>query len=470
VGLFAGGDRGAIAGTLSREIDPWRRTAVENVGEPLRARSSYGRLLRNRNYVRVFSAGLGSIAGSTIASICLVWIVYVATGSALFVGLLGTANLAGALLFSVFGGTLVDRYDRRRLMILADVVRGVAMGIVSLVLALRGFDLAAILGANFLIGAFTTIFNPAEQALVPSLVGTESIADANGLVRSSRSSLQFVGASIGGVLIVTVGPIAGVFANALTFFLSAALLTGMRIPSAKTHAGTPIETRAEYFADLKAGFAWLYRATGFFQLTISATFFNFCANVVATFLVFYATEVLHGSALVFALLLAVEVLGTGIGALLVGPLRAATYAGKAWTIPYGIVSGAAVLLLVAVPAVPVALAVLFAIGLLAGFAGTAWLTAAQILVPTEMQGRYYGIDNLGSVAILPVAQIGGAFLIEAVGLRSTYFLVAVLWMIAGVAFLFPRALMRLGVPSGATSRSAGDASGTTGSHEGTRDG
>ena len=434
------------------------------MADPPPNRGSYGRLFRNRNYVRVFSAGLGSVAGSTIASICLIWIVYSATGNALLVGLLGTANLAGALLFSVFGGALVDRYDRRRLMILADLVRGAAMGIVSLVLAVRGFDLEVILGANFLVGALTTIFNPAEQAIVPSLVAAESVADANGLVRSSRSSLQFVGASIGGVLIVTVGPIVGVFANALTFLLSAALLTGMRIPSSKSMVGKPAETRAAYFADLKAGFAWLYGAKGFFQLTLSATFFNFCSTFVGTFLVFYATELLHGSALVFALLLAVEVLGSGIGSLLVGPLRGATYAGKAWTIPYGVVSGLAALLLVVVPVVPVALAVLFAIGVLSGFAGTAWLTAAQLLVPTEMQGRYYGIDNLGSIAILPAAQIGGALLIEAFGLRSTYLLVAAIWILAGLVFLLPRALMQLGVrPGGPTSRTGADASGTTGS-------
>ncbi|MGI0070737.1 MAG: MFS transporter [Thermoplasmata archaeon] len=433
------------------------------------AESTYRELLRNRNYFRVFSAGLGSVAGSTIATVCLVWIVAVDTGSALDVALLGTASLVAAIAFSTLGGTLVDRYDRRRLMILSDVTRALALAAVVVVFVLRGFNLPVLLVAEGVIGAFTVLFNPAEQAIVPALVPEHQVADANGLVRSSRSSLQFVGASVGGVLIVTLGPLWGVGVNAATFALSAALLTGLVIaPRAGATIGWPGAT--SYLAELRAGFRWLWRARAFFQLTMSAMFFNFCSTVIGTFLVFYATDVLHGSALVYAALLAAEVAGTAIGSLLVGRLGAARYAGKAWVVPYGVVSGLVALALALAPSVPTAIAVLFALGTLGGFAGTAWLTAAQLLVPTEMQGRYFGIDGLGSYAILPAAQIGGAFLIGAFATRTTYLLAAVVWVVAGVAFLAPRALWRLGVRPGeaVTFRSGGGGAGTSESPGGTR--
>jgi len=430
---------------------------------------TYRGLVRNPNFLRVFSAGIGSVAGSAITSVCLVWIVYASTGSALDVGLLGAANVAGAILFSVFGGTLVDRSDRRRLLILSYLVRAAAMTVVVVVLEIHGFSLPTLLGAYFLIGAFTTVFNPAEQAIVPALVRAGEVADANGLVRSSRSAVQFAGSAVAGLLIVTIGPTIGLVVNALTFFLSATLLTGLRVASPnRGHAAGP--GRPTYFSDVREGFRWLYGARGFFELTLSAMFFNFCANFVFTFLVFYVTELLHGSALLFALLLALEVLGVAIGSLLVGRVGAARYAGKAWTIPYGVGSGLLALLFIAVPTLAIAAPVVFVLGLFSGFAGTAWLTAAQLLVPDEMQGRYFGIDNLGSVAILPVAQIGGAFLIVADGLRTTYVAVALLWIVSGLAFLLPRALMRLGVRAEVTSRTAGAASGTSGSPEGTRGG
>jgi MFS family permease len=407
------------------------------------AATSYRRLFRNGAFLRVFTAGLGSVAGSSIATVCIVWIVFIATGSALDVALVAVSAMAGNILFSVFGGTLVDRYDRRRLMVLSDAVRAVALAAIVVVFAVRGFNLPALLGASFVVGALTVLFNPAEQAILPSLVAADTLADANGLVRSSRSALMFVGASVGGVLIVTVGALSGLAVNAATFAVSAALLVGLRtsapaVPSRLLPPGS-------YFRDLRAGFAWLWQATGFLELTFSATFFNFCSSLVATFLVFFATDVLHGSAFVYALLLAVEVGGNGVGALLVGRTGAVRWAGRAWTIPYGIVSGTVALVLVLVPAVPVAVAALFALGVLGGFAGTAWLSAAQLLVPPELQGRYFGIDNLGSVAIIPAAQIGGAFLILALGVREAYLVTAVLWVVAGAAFLVPRALWNLGV-------------------------
>jgi MFS family permease len=435
------------------------------------ARGAYGRLLLVPAYARVFTAGLGSTLGSAVSAICLVWIVYAATGSAFDVALLGTAWLLAAIVFSVFGGTLVDRYDRRRLMIASDVARAVAMAAVVVVLVVHGFDLPTILAANFVVGAFTVVFNPAEQAIVPALVKTELVADANGLVRSSRSAAQFVGTSLGGALIVSLGAVAGVAANAVTFAVSAALLVGMTVPRNNPSGRM---ARSSYLADVRDGFRWLRRATGFLQLTLSATFFNFCGALIGTFIVVFSTDLLHGSALVFALLLALEVAGNGIGSLLVSRTQGVRYAGRSWTIGAGAASGAVAVVLALFPVVPVAAACLFLFGLFGGYAVTAWLTAAQLIVPSEMQGRYFGIDALGSIAIIPVAQIGGAFLIDAYGVQPTYLWVGIVWVVLGVAFLFPKALTRVGYPAPAeadvTVRSDGAASGTSESPGGSRAG
>lgn len=412
---------------------------------PSSGRRGYGRLLRSSSYLRVFSAGLGSVAGSAIAGISLVWIVATTTGSALDLAALGVAGVGSSAVFSVFGGTVVDRYDARRLMILSDVGRAIALGLLVVVLAFRGFDLAVLVGVAAAVAAFGTVFGPAEHVIVPRLVAAEDVADANGLINSTRSAVQFAGAGIGGALLFAVGPLWGVVANVATFALSATLLAGIVLPPLGAPApGTTQGERSGYFSELAAGFRWLVGARGFFQLTLSAMVFNFCSSVIGTFLVLYSNELLHGNALTFALLLAGEVAGMGVGALLVGPARAERWAGRAWTLPYGVVSGAIALALPLFPSVPVALAVLFALGCLGGFAGTAWLTAAQKLVPTRMQGRYFGIDNLGSVVIIPAAQLGGALLIARAGLAHTYLWFGLVWVVAGAVFLVPRSLWRLG--------------------------
>jgi MFS family permease len=428
--------------------------------------SSYRRLLGQVGYLRVFVAGLGSVGGTAVAGVCEIWIVARATGSALDVAFLAAASLVAGILFSLFGGTLVDRYDRRRLMVLSDVVRAATVGLLVLDLVLWGFNLAAFLAAAFVLGAFSTVFNPAEQAVIPSLVGPGLVADANGLIRSTRSAVGFVGASVAGALIVTVGATAGLATNVGTFLFSATLLTGLSVASPR-RASAALEVRSTYLADLVGGFRWLRRARSLLELTVSAGFFNFCSTIVGTFLVFFATEVLHGSALLFAGLLAVEVAGSAIGSLLVGRVHAERWAGKAWVLPYGVVSGGVAIALAVFPVPLVSLSALFALGLLGGFAGTSWLTAAQLLVPTEMQGRYFGIDSLGSWAIIPAGQIGGALLIDSLGVPSTYLIAGILWVAAGVGFLGARAMWRLAYPplprDAASYRADDGASGTPGS-------
>lgn len=427
---------------------------------------SYHRLLREVGYLRVFVAGLGSVAGSAVAWVCSVWIVAETTGSTLDVALLATASLVAGIVFSLVGGTLVDRYDRRGLMVLSDVVRALTIALLVVDLEVWGFNLLGFLAAMFVVAALGTVFNPAEQSVVPTLVGSELVADANGLIRSTRSAVTFVGASVAGALIVTVGPVVGLATNVATFLFSAALLIGLSVTSPR-RASVAAGARSSYFGDLVGGFRWLRRARGLLELTLSAGVFNFFSTIVGTFIVFFATDVLHGSALLFAVLLAAEVAGAALGSLLVGRLHAVRWAGRAWLVPYGIASGGVTVVLALFPVPAVSVAALFSLGLLGGFAGTAWLTAAQLLVPTEMQGRYFGIDSLGSWAIIPAGQIGGALLIASLGVAPTYLLAGIIWLIAGVGFLGARALWRLSYPPAprdeANYRGDGGASGRPGS-------
>lgn len=409
--------------------------------------TTYGDLFRNRPFVQVYSAGVGSTLGATAAQVCLVWLIFTATHSALDIAYLGVVGSLSAIAFSLVGGTLVDRYDRRRLMVLSDWARAGMTGLLVLLLVTRGFNLSVILAEEFVVSAFTVVFNPAEQSFLPAIVAGGHLPHANGLVRSSRNAAGFVGASVGGSLVVTLGPAAGVAFMALTFLLSGVLIYRIaRALSPDASASLNRRRVTPFLGDLREGFRWLYRSTGLFQLTVSATFFNFFSTVSGTFLVFYAADLLRGSALVYSGILAVDVAGNGVGALLVGRVGAVRWAGKAWVIPYGVVSGGLLILLARFPNLELAIPIAFVMGLSSSFAGTAWLSAAQLLVPTEMQGRYFGIDGLGSWVIIPVATILGGVLVAAWGVGTTYLISGAGWFLVGLVFLVPRSLRRLGYP------------------------
>ncbi|MCI4369499.1 MAG: MFS transporter, partial [Thermoplasmata archaeon] len=337
-------------------------------------------LLGNVAFQRLFFAGIASSAGFAIAEVCLVWMIFANTGSSLDVAFYGISGIVAGIAFSLVSGTLVDRYDLRRLMVASDAGRAAMMLALVLSNFALGFQLGAVLLTVFGVAALSTVFNPAENIAVSVVVGEAQVADANGLTRSSRSLSLVVASSLGGVLVVTVGPVPGLALNALTFLVSAALIYSLTLPEGRwRHAPSrPQGAVRRFLHETADGVRWLRGHQGLLELTASATFFNFFSTIFLTFLVFFAVVALHGSALTFAVLIALYVGGGGVGSLLVGRLHSVRYAGLAWLVPYGAASGVLLLLIAQFNEVLVAATGVLLIGVLSGFAGTSWLSAAQL--------------------------------------------------------------------------------------------
>lgn len=396
----------------------------------------------NPRFLRIFLAGIAAQSGRTIAFVAIPWLVFTRTGSALDVAYVGIAELVATISVSLPAGVWVDRYDRRRLMILSDVLRGIATALFALVLWRAGFSLLPVGLLAFATGGLSVLFNPARQALLPRIVGVGRLATANGLIASSESLTGSVAGAIAGGLLLAVGAALALAYTSLAFFVSAALVALVVLPPPRTVPGRA-PPRRRMGREIVEGFKWLYGARGLFELSVSALPMNFFSSLATVFLVVFATVALHGNAFTFGLLVAAMSLGGATGALLVGRTHALRHAGKAWVVGYGLVGGSALTLFALVPAVTLALPLLFLFAAAAAFAGTTWLSTAQAIVPSEMQGRYFAVDGLISWVVLPVAEIAGALLIGAFGVGPT-FLAAGLGLVAtGAVGSFARPLWRL---------------------------
>lgn len=363
--------------------------------------------------------------------------------SALAIAYVGIAGALPSVAFAVIGGTLADRYDRRRLMISADLVRSIAWGSLSAYTFLVGFQLVPVLAVVAVNSTFLMLFNPAAQAYLPRLVATDELASANGTIQSTWAVVGFVAFGLGGTMVVLLGAAPCLGCNGLTFLGSAVCILSIR-PRA-----VPAAERAPsgFLTDLRGGFAYLRSQVGLLSITISALFVNFAISLPYVFLVVYTVVVLHGGATLYGILLAAISAGTALGAPMVHRYRrvALPNAGKIWQI-HVILFGPALLAFVLVPSPVAALGAGFAAGFLIGFGGTTWLSAAQTVVPPEMQGRYFGVDALGSFAILPLASLVGGLVTQSYGIAVTFWLGGLGALATGLAFLPVRALWRFGVP------------------------
>jgi MFS family permease len=403
------------------------------------------RVLRNSNYARLFAAGATSIGGFSLGQVALTWVVFVTTRSALDVAFLAVSSTVASSLLSVVGGTLVDRQDRRSLMILCDASRALGLAVLAVYLYALGFNLPLVLAASFILGGFSAVFNPAERALTPSVLTADELADANGLVQVTTSVFQSLASAVGGAIVASIGVVAALGLNVATFAISGSLIASMALGgAAKTVAG-PASTveRKSFTKDAREGVRYLVSQKGLLYLTLSAGLVNLFFGMVTPFVVVYAAKALSGGASTYGLLLALFAIGLGPGALLVGKTGAVAVAGKVWVVS-AFISGIMVLSLALTSSLILALALFFALGVLTGYATVTWLSAVQLLVPSEMQGRYFGVDQLGSFAAIPVGQVIGAIVIQSSSVQSDFLVAGGGICLASLGFLASSDLRALG--------------------------
>ena len=213
---------------------------------PERARA----LLRRKDFRRAYAAIAVSELGDAFQYIALMWFALVA-GGPLGVIAVRLADSVPALLFGLHGGVVADRWDRRRVMISADLVRGLVLIPVAIAGLTGHLPLAVLVVAAFVLTAATSYFDPAYGGLLPELVDRRNVQPANGLVRATADALSVGGWALAGLLLVVM-PISAFFAlNAASFFFSAVLLVGVRT---KGRVGGEDATRpriAEGFAALR---------------------------------------------------------------------------------------------------------------------------------------------------------------------------------------------------------------------------
>ncbi|MCC6792629.1 MAG: MFS transporter, partial [Thermomicrobiales bacterium] len=186
-------------------------------------------VLRQRNFALLWFAGLISIAGDYALLIALPLHVYRVTDSTLATaGAFAASYLPGILLGS-FAGVFVDRWDRKRTMIWADLLRAVT------VLPLLVASSEQMLWLVFLVaavqGTIGLFFGPAENALLPQLVATERLITANALNALNNNLGRLVGPAAGAGLYAGFGLGGAALADAATYLASAALIGAIAVPS-----------------------------------------------------------------------------------------------------------------------------------------------------------------------------------------------------------------------------------------------
>jgi len=380
-------------------------------------------LLRNVRFLRLWIGQGTSFVGDAVSMVALVVLVVQITGSASAVGGALVARLLPTIA-SPLAGVLADRVDRRIVLVASDLARAVL--VLGLVFAR---DLATIYILVFLMGLARTVFNPTVRAAFPSVVGGGDLTRANALISGTFSVSETAGPALGGLLVATVGVDAAFVLDAVTYLISAVLLS--LTPLARPQRE---EDGAGFGEDLKAGFTYLAGARVPLAIVLGAFLTVLTINITIPAEVFLARETFKAGNAGYGLLV-----GLYGGGMVLGSALMAALGDRIRLLPFyfvGVFVSALALVGVGLsPAFVFALGALVVVGVANGMENVTTDTILQKRVPDAFLGRVFSVRFLGfSIGEVFAYGMGGA-IVDASGARFTYLLAGAATAAAGLAIL-----------------------------------
>lgn len=274
------------------------------------------RFKNNRNILFLWTGHMISHAGDAIYQLALPWLVLELTGSKTTTSLVALSAYLPAVIFSLYAGVIVDRFDRRKIMMFSDFLR--MLIILALVLFLySGGKSSFIIGIlAFLAASLATLFYPARDALIPDLVNPANLVSANAFMSTSGQFAHLAGPALAGVLVATVGLYHLFTIDALSF--GASLVCLAMITHRHQYPQQADEAPVSHLSDLKEGlsYVWEARAVG---LLILLTALNnlFIMGPAVIGMPIYVREFLHMDFQAFAIIEAHMAAGMLMGSVLV---------------------------------------------------------------------------------------------------------------------------------------------------------
>jgi predicted MFS family arabinose efflux permease len=368
-------------------------------------------LRRNRDFTLLWTGLAVSVLGSRISATAYPLLVLALTGSAADAGLVGFLATLPWLLFQLPGGALVDRWDRRRVLLVADAVRGVALASVVAALLLDRLELPYLMAVAFLEGTLFVFANLAEHAAIRHVVAREQLPDALARNEARVRGAGLLGQPIGGFLF-DLGRALPFVADAVSYVISFAMVT---LIHSRFREEEPEERAAlgRLPAEIAEGVAWLWRQPFLRATAILVAGSNFMFMALTLILIVVVRNAGASGATV-GLMLAGAGAG-GVAGSLVAPWLQRRVTGRV------VVIGANWVWALSVPGMLVTQSpyVLGALYAAMAFVGPAWnvvIGAYQLAItPDRLVARVSSVETLVAYGAIPLGSLAGGLLTESLG-------------------------------------------------------
>ncbi|MDG6109884.1 MFS transporter [Dactylosporangium aurantiacum] len=394
-----------------------------------------GGLLRTRTFALLWVAQSTSAVGSAVTTVALPLVAIETLRAApAEVALLTAATWLPWLLVGLPAGVWVDRWPRRRTLLVADVVSAAVLVAVPVAAWTGVLTMRVLLVAALLAGAAGVFASVAFNAFLPRLVGADDLMEGNAKLQTSASVALVVGPGLGGLLAQAAGPVSGVLLDAGTFLLSAVCLLGIRSgPEPRPGHGD----RPGMLRQIAEGVGFVMRGRLLQAMLVVAAVTNFAMLGITALRVVFLVRAEGTAPGTAGLVIGVGGLGAILGAAVAA--RVSRRYGSARTYLLANVAAAPFVLLLPLGGHGPRLA-LFAAGSFVALAGATMsnvmtMTFRGTFVPAHLLGRVTAASRIFVFGTVPFGAATAGVLASALGVRSAMWALAVLYVAAPLPLL-----------------------------------
>jgi len=366
--------------------------------------------LTHRNFRLLWMGALTSSIGTWMQKVAQAWLIVTLTGSssAFYLGLDSFAGEAPILLFTLIGGVVADRRDRRHMMLTSQVVQMIVAFILAALIYTEHVQIWMVLTLSFLSGCAQAFGGPAYQSLIPTLVGKDHLPNAVALNSIQFNLARVIGPIVAGVALASLGMVACFGLNGVSFlFVIAAILAlrNIHIPPAATES---------IVDQMKGGLRYVRNSPNLISVTMLGFIVAFLGFPILTFLPVITKDVFQQDVAFYSRLMTFAGAGAVTGAVTVAYIGKHRHMGRMLLISLALFGVAtAAFSLSRTPAL--SSAILFMAGSLLVMCTSFTTSLAQLLAPHELRGRVVSIYMVAFRGGSPLGGLASGWLVTQIG-------------------------------------------------------
>lgn len=390
-------------------------------------------ILKFKDFIKLFTANLVSRFGDSVDMIAYGVMVYQLTGSKMLLASIYVCNVLPSILFSSLSGTVVDFFDKKKITIIGDVLRG---GLVLLTAYLYSQNLLNtwyLFLFTIINSTIETFVSPCKFSTIPKLIDEKHYLTVNSSLQSVTKFAELMGMGIAGTIIGFIGISGAMVIDAISFILSALIILFVKFPREELKQFT----KSNYMDAYKEGIKFVFNRKIILSFIISLTLLNFLLTPISALQPAYVEDILKMGAVGLSYLSLSFTLGNILGGILAGKMGSKLGIKKMLFI--GLFFTGVFYSALALPAFinmfsPIVLSCLSMglIGVILPFATAALSTVIMTITPKEMLARVGSVINMFGLSASPLGAFVSGVIVSFMDLEFLILLFGILFMLTSI--------------------------------------